>query len=126
MRAMLVSRSSRLKPRPWQRLVRTSSPSSSSIRWPRSARAGPSLAATVDLPAPDRPVSQSTNPRSGWLVMGTGCLSLGGNRWAGLGAGGGDQQLGDLGPGELGRGQLAGGQHGPDLGARQGDVVAVG
>src|ERR671911_2335131 len=120
MRAMLVSRSSRLKPRPWQRLVRTSSPSSSSTRWPRSARAGASLAATVDLPAPDRPVSQSTKPVS--LVMGRCAF-----RWCGRsGAVGVDQQLGHLGPGELGRGQLAGGQHGPHLGAGEGDVLAVG
>src|SRR5215212_7230161 len=116
MRAMLVSRSVRLKPRPWQRLVRTSSPSSSSTRWPRSARAGPSLAATVDLPAPDRPVSHRTKPRSVWLVM-EPCLSLVVG-WRASGPGGGDQQLGDLGAGELGRGELAGGQHGPDLGAR--------
>src|SRR4029453_1865393 len=130
MRAMLVSRSSRLKPRPWQRLVRTSSPSSSSTRWPRSARMGPTWAATVDLPAPDRPVSQSTKPVS--LVMGR-CAFRG--SWMALraargqgqsGAVGLDQQLGDLGPGELGRWQLAGGQHRPHLGAGEGDVVAVG
>src|SRR5215212_7881538 len=102
MRAMLVSRSVRLKPRPWQRLVRTSSPSSSSTRWPRSARAGPSLAATVDLPAPDRPVSQSTKPVS--LVMELVPFAGGGVGGA-SGPVGLDQQLGDLGPGELGRGQ---------------------
>src|SRR5215217_4436638 len=95
-RAMLVSRSWREKPRPWHRLVRTSSPSSNSTRWPRSANAGASLAATVDLPAPDSPVSHSTNPVS---VVTAQVLS-----WST--AVGVDQQLGDLGPGELRRGQL--------------------
>src|SRR5215203_6913720 len=105
MRAMLVSRSARLKPRPWQRLVRTSSPSSSSTRWPRSARAGASLAATVDLPAPDSPVSHNTNPVS--VVIATGAPF---DWWPRSGAIGVDQQLGDLGSGELGWGELAGGQ----------------
>src|SRR4030095_9548674 len=137
MRAMLVSRSSRLKPRPWQRLVRTSSPSSSSTRWPRSARAGPSLAATVDLPAPDRPVSQSTKPVS--LVMGSLCLSwwwvrsgrrrsaarppppgrnrAGGGRRARAGEGVVEAQRGDA--------QVLGGQRGDQLLGLEGAVVAA-
>src|SRR4029450_10602127 len=117
-RAMLVSRSALLKPRPWHRLVRTSSPSSSSTRWPRSARAGASLAATVDFPAPDRAVSHSTKPLWVVVVIG-GCLSS-------SGAGGVDQQGGHLRPGELGRGELAGGQHGPHLGAGQGHMLILG
>src|ERR671922_1333998 len=125
MRAMLVSRSSRLKPSPWQRLVRTSSPSRSSTRWPRSARAGPSFAATVDFPAPDRPVSQSTKPWS-WFMWWSAFLLVGGCGSGWSGPVGVDQELGDLGAGELRRRELPGGQHRAHLGAGQGDVVVVG
>src|SRR5215471_8095600 len=62
MRRMLVSRSSFEKPRPFDRLVRTSSPSRTSAWRPRSASSACSRLATVDLPAPERPVSQTTNP----------------------------------------------------------------
>src|SRR5919109_1677357 len=124
MRAMLVSRSWREKPRPWHRLVRTSSPSSSSTRWPRSARAGPSLAAMVDLPAPDRPVSQSTKPVS-WFMKWSAFRWVGtdGLEWSGpVGL---DQELGDLGPGELRRRELPAGQHPAHLGAGEGDMVVL-
>src|SRR5262252_2316486 len=62
MRRMLVSRSSFEKPRPLDRLVRTSSPSSTSARRPRSASSACSRLAIVDFPAPDRPVSHTTKP----------------------------------------------------------------
>src|SRR5690348_16544615 len=62
MRRMLVSRSSFEKPRPLDRFVRTSSPSSTSAGRPRSASSACSRLAIVDLPAPDRPVSQTTKP----------------------------------------------------------------
>src|SRR5215831_13823943 len=62
MRRMLVSRSSFEKPRPLDRLVRTSSPSRTSAGRPRSASSACSRLAIVDLPAPDRPVSQTTKP----------------------------------------------------------------
>src|SRR5215831_7105742 len=62
MRRMLVSRSSFENPRPLDRFVRTSSPSSTSARRPRSASSARSRLATVDLPAPERPVSHTTNP----------------------------------------------------------------
>src|SRR5215469_9335083 len=62
MRRMLVSRSSFEKPRPFDRLVRTSSPSRTSAWRPRSASSACSMLATVDLPAPERPVSHTTQP----------------------------------------------------------------
>src|SRR5215471_12622748 len=64
MRRMLVSRSSFEKPRPFERLVRTSSPSRTSAWRPRSASSACSRLAIVDLPAPERPVSQITKPNS--------------------------------------------------------------
>src|SRR4051812_22546871 len=68
MRRMLVSRSSREKPRPLLRLVRTTSPSRWSTRMPRRSSSGPTISAIVLLPAPDSPVNQSVNP---WFSCGT-------------------------------------------------------
>src|SRR5436309_3019549 len=65
MRRMFVSRSSLEKPRPFERCVRTSSPSRSSECRPRRVSSDCSAFAMVDLPAPDRPVNQTTNP---WLI----------------------------------------------------------
>src|SRR5581483_5075926 len=62
MRRMLVSRSSREKPSPLLRFVRTSSPSRTSMRTPRSRSRGARYSASVDLPAPESPVNQSVNP----------------------------------------------------------------
>src|SRR5687768_6146408 len=59
----LVSLSSREKPRPLERLVRTMSPSRTSILpclW-RSSRS--TMSAMVVLPAPERPVNHSVKPR---------------------------------------------------------------
>src|SRR5918997_3761478 len=59
----LVSLSSRLKPRPLERLVRTISPSRTSILpclWRSSLS---TISAMVVLPAPERPVNHSVNPR---------------------------------------------------------------
>src|SRR6266542_4184317 len=125
---MLVSRYSRLNPRPWQRLVRSSSPSSTSTRCPRSSRLGASTLAMVDLPAPDRPVSQRTKPVSLFMWSGPllGCGrdgGIGGRRASWLLPIGRDQEPGHLGPAELGRGQLDGGELGALLGAGQGDVL---
>ena len=69
MRSMFVSRSSFENPRPFERCVRTTSPSRYSTRWPRR-RPGPTISAIVVLPAPDRPVQRarlglSSAPRSG-------------------------------------------------------------
>src|SRR5689334_5098464 len=61
---MLVSRSSLLKPSPLLRLVRTSSPSSTSTRLPRALSRGVSASVSVDFPAPDIPVNQRVNPLS--------------------------------------------------------------
>src|SRR5690348_14748223 len=62
MRRMLVSRSSFEKPSPLERLVRTSSPSSSSTRYPRSRKMRTRFSDKVDLPAPERPVNQRMKP----------------------------------------------------------------
>ena len=59
MRRTLVSRSSREKPRPFDRWVRTTSPSSRvTVRSPASRAAR--LRAIVDLPDPDSPVNSTT------------------------------------------------------------------
>src|SRR5215208_7902710 len=61
-RKMFVSLSSRLKPRPLERLVRTMSPSMTSILpclWRSSLS---TISAMVVLPAPERPVNHSVNP----------------------------------------------------------------
>src|SRR5690242_12037118 len=62
MRRMLVSRSSRLKPRPFDRCVRTTSPSSSSTLAPAERRRSTTRSDTVLFPAPDIPVNQSVKP----------------------------------------------------------------
>jgi hypothetical protein len=69
MRRMFVSRSSFENPSPFDRCVRTSSPSSTSTR----RRASRSRVATgtdsVDFPAPERPVNQRQNPLSLMLFI---------------------------------------------------------
>src|SRR5881396_1373935 len=59
---MLVSRSSREKPRPLERFWRTSSPSRTSTGMPRPRSSALTAAASVDLPAPDSPVNHNVNP----------------------------------------------------------------
>src|SRR5689334_6214319 len=70
MRRTLMSRSSLEKPRPFDRFVRTTSPSSSSTRWPILRRRSATGAESVDLPAPDMPVNQSVNPLAMRLLHG--------------------------------------------------------
>ena len=67
MRRMLVSRSSREKPSPLERCVRTTSPSSTSGARPRAPRASLKRSARVVLPAPESPVSQMVKPVRGEL-----------------------------------------------------------
>src|SRR6266498_1107826 len=62
MRRMLVSRSSFENPRPFDRLVRTSSPSSISTFRPRVRSSVASSEESVVFPAPDKPVNHKTNP----------------------------------------------------------------
>src|SRR5258707_7091917 len=62
MRLMLVSRSSLEKPSPFDRLVRTSSPSKTSTFTPRTVNSAAKRAANVVLPAPDNPVNHTVNP----------------------------------------------------------------
>ena len=57
MRPMLVSRSSLENPRPFDRWVRTTSPSRYSTSAPRLSSSGPTSSAMVVLPVPDRPVN---------------------------------------------------------------------
>ena len=63
-RSMFVSRSSFEKPRPFERWVRTVSPSRYSTTWPRRSSSGPTRCAIVVLPEPERPVNQSVKPPS--------------------------------------------------------------
>src|SRR6266446_597808 len=62
MRLMLVSRSSRLKPSPLLKCVRTTSPSSTSTFIPYSLRRFSSSWAIVLFPAPESQVSQIVHP----------------------------------------------------------------
>src|SRR5450759_4737793 len=62
MRLILVSRSSRLKPRPLLKCVRTISPSSTSTLRPRSFRRFSMISERVLFPAPESPVNQIVNP----------------------------------------------------------------
>src|SRR5436305_1490647 len=71
MRLMLVSRSSRLKPRPLLKCVRTISPSSTSTLRPRSFRRFSMISERVLFPAPESPVNQIVNP-----VLATNSFSL--------------------------------------------------
>src|SRR5438105_12763012 len=64
MRRMFASRSSFEKPRPFDKFVRTSSPSRTSTLSPRARNSGTSLPASVVLPAPESPVNHRTNPLS--------------------------------------------------------------
>ena len=66
---MFVSRSSREKPSPFERCVRTTSPSRYSTAAPRASSSRPTISAIVDLPAPERPVNQITTP----AVTSRGC-----------------------------------------------------
>src|SRR5579872_1892304 len=61
-RLMLVSRSSRLKPRPLLKWVRTISPSSTSTLRPRSFKRCSIISERVLLPEPERPVNQMVKP----------------------------------------------------------------
>src|ERR1700677_4838376 len=64
MRRIFSSRSSLLKPRPLERYVRTTSPSSTSTLAPQSRNLCSRSFAVVLLPAPDIPVSHTVNPRT--------------------------------------------------------------
>src|SRR6266851_7864054 len=59
---MFVSRSSFEKPRPFERLVRITSPSNTSTLCPRAINSVSISRASVDLPAPESPVNHSVNP----------------------------------------------------------------
>src|SRR5918912_4613957 len=63
MRRTFMLRSSLLKLRPLERLVRTMSPSRTSTRRPLSLSSCSTSSAMVVLPAPERPVNHNVNPR---------------------------------------------------------------
>src|SRR6185436_13537261 len=68
MRSMFVSRSSFENPSPFERCVRTTSPSRYSTSRPRFSSSGPTISAIVVLPAPERPVNHRVNP-SGMCLL---------------------------------------------------------
>src|SRR6266851_2036166 len=59
---MLGARSCLEKPKPLDKFVRTSSPSSTSTRCPRCRKSSATRLANDDLPAPERPVNQRVKP----------------------------------------------------------------
>src|SRR5207237_1581057 len=69
LRSMFVSRSSFEKPRPFERCVRTSSPSSHSTSSPRRSSSGRTSSAMVVLPAPDNPVNHRVKPLRPFSVI---------------------------------------------------------
>src|SRR3979490_2754849 len=62
MRRILISRSSLLKPRPFERCVRTMSPSSTSTAAPAARRRASIRLEMALLPAPESPVHPRTKP----------------------------------------------------------------
>src|SRR5260370_37090334 len=62
MRRILISRSSLLKPRPFERCVRTTSPSSTSTAAPAARKRASMRLEMVLLPAPESPVNHRTKP----------------------------------------------------------------
>src|SRR5512132_3323252 len=66
---MFVSRSSLEKPRPLERFSRTTSPSSTSTREPRSRSSFSTICEIVVLPAPESPVNQSVKPFSSAIAF---------------------------------------------------------
>src|SRR5579863_5596367 len=62
MRRMLTSRSSLENERPFDKLVRTTSPSRTSTLRPCARSRSATGTDSVDLPAPDMPVNQSVKP----------------------------------------------------------------
>src|ERR1700686_871597 len=79
---MFVSRSSLEKPSPFERWVRTTSPSRYSTSAPLRSSSPPTSSAIVDFPAPESPVNQSVNPvallsfRFGRPVLTDGCVEV--------------------------------------------------
>src|SRR5918998_592460 len=130
-RRTFMSLSSRLKPRPLERLVRTMSPSSTSTLPNLSLSSCSTISAMVVLPAPERPVNHSVNPRPCLaplcivilLVVFVLLLELAGVLDHSLLLPQAvDENLDDLGTRELRRRVLAPGEHLPHLGPREEDV----
>ena len=84
--AMLRSRCSREKESSLDRWVRTTSPSSTVTGRPSASSWATSASATVDLPAPDRPVRKTVTPGAGLALMPPVCPRSG-RRRAGCGRG---------------------------------------
>src|SRR3954467_6344035 len=109
-RRMFVSRSSLEKPRPLERFSRTTSPSSTSTRDPRSRSCCSTIAEIVVLPAPESPVNQRVKPLSSAISFFLVCV---------------DQDLSHLGAAELLRRLFAVTEHLAHLGPTQEDVVLL-
>src|SRR5215207_7397045 len=135
---MFVSLSSRLKPKPFERLVRTMSPSRTSTLPNLSLSSLSTISLMVVLPAPERPVNHSVKPRP-YLLLPFSTLHPPGVLWTTLSnelllirAGllddpllvtqAVDEDLDDLGATKLRWGVLALGEHLPHLRAREEDV----
>src|SRR3712207_2200771 len=131
MRRTFMFLSSRLKPRPLERLVRTMSPSRTSTCPTLSLNSFSTISLIVVLPAPERPVNHSVNPRPYLapfcivillLVLGL-LLELAGLLDHSLLVPQAiDEDLDDLGTAELRRRILASGEHLPHLCPREEDV----
>src|SRR6266542_1642642 len=111
-RRMLVSRSSLEKPRPLERFSRTTSPSSTSTREPRSRSSISTMWEIVVLPAPESPVNQRVKPFSSAICLLLLCVFV-------------DQDLSHLGAAELLRRLLAVAEHLPHLRPAQEDVFLL-
>src|SRR5215213_2326146 len=121
MRRTFVSLSSFENPSPFDRFVRTSSPSRTSTRKPRARNSGTSLPASVVFPAPESPVSHRTNPRPSFSSTPITLLSSArrARRLLGL-----NQDSCDLGPRELDGRELARAEQLAHARARERDVLA--
>src|SRR5512132_3665974 len=107
---MFVSRSSLEKPRPLERFSRTTSPSSTSTREPRSRSSFSTICEIVVLPAPESPVNQRVKPFSSAIAF--LCVFV-------------DQDLSHLGAAELLRRLFAVAEHLAHLRAAQEDVFLL-
>src|SRR5215218_993809 len=76
MRRTFTLRSSRPKPRPFERFVRTMSPSRTSTRRFLSRSSCSTISEMVVLPAPESPVNHNVNPRSSFIYVPFGTLTV--------------------------------------------------
>src|SRR5215207_3754635 len=121
MRRTFVSRSSFENPSPFDRFVRTSSPSNTSTLKPRARSSGASLPASVVLPAPESPVSHRTKLRPSFNSTPITSLSSAGRARGSLSV---DKNSCDLGACELDGRELPRAEQLAHARARERDVLA--